>query len=163
MLSVKEAAQRLKVSEQRVRTMIYDGVLPAEREGMKWFLFEEAIMERVQSRPRPGRPRKSGKQGKARSSHYLNSSVKQTTQARPESLKTPETPEAPETQAKSKAQTDLARVRDLYWQCKKEINRSYNFDLLSAARTSEERGFYVLVADYFLQCKQAELIKRGVF
>lgn len=59
MLTVKESAERLGVTPERVRNMIYDGVLPAEKFGSNWAIPEEAIKNRLEAKPRRGRPRKS--------------------------------------------------------------------------------------------------------
>ncbi|MCL2826596.1 MAG: helix-turn-helix domain-containing protein [Eggerthellaceae bacterium] len=58
MLTVKEAAALLNVTEARVRNMIYDGVLPAEKFGNNWSIPDAAVAWRCASRPRRGRPKK---------------------------------------------------------------------------------------------------------
>lgn len=59
MLTVQQAAKRLKVSRQRVQALIQSGALPAERFGKAWAIPEQAITE---YKPKPigypkGRPR----------------------------------------------------------------------------------------------------------
>jgi excisionase family DNA binding protein len=133
MFSVKQTAAQLEVSEQRVRNMIYDGILPAERDGMRWLIFEEAVTERKRNKPQAGRPRRDD---------------------RPKLSSVPHQQKAPE---------DIQCARKLYQQCKEQLRGRYDFEFLSAAKSAEERGFYVAVADYFLQCKQLELIEKGIF
>ena len=59
MLSTVEAAKLLGVSSIRVRNLIYDGALPAQKVGRSWVLREEDVMERLARHPGPGRPRKN--------------------------------------------------------------------------------------------------------
>lgn len=56
MLSVKEAARQLGVSEQRVRKMLADGQLDGAKHGKSWFVSEQSVVLRKQSGARPGRP-----------------------------------------------------------------------------------------------------------
>lgn len=59
MLSTMEAAKLLGVSSIRVRNLIYDGALPAQKVGRSWVLREEDVMARLARHPGPGRPRKT--------------------------------------------------------------------------------------------------------
>lgn len=59
MLTVKQAAEKLQVSPERVRNMIYDGVLSAQKFGNNWAIPEQAIIDRIASRPKRGRPKKA--------------------------------------------------------------------------------------------------------
>ena len=54
-LTVREAAERLGVSSQRVRQLIKDGVLPARRSSAGWLVRAQAVTDRARSTPR-GRP-----------------------------------------------------------------------------------------------------------
>ncbi len=60
-VSTEEAAGRLSVSAQRVRTLLRDGILAGRREGRGWLVVEEDL-ERYRDereaagRRRPGRP-----------------------------------------------------------------------------------------------------------
>lgn len=54
LLSVKDAAEILKLSEQRIKQLIYDERLKAEKVGNQWIIFKsdlEAIKDRTTGRP----------------------------------------------------------------------------------------------------------------
>ena len=53
MLSTVEAAKLLGVSSIRVRNLIYDGALPAQKVGRSWVLREEDVMARLARQPAP--------------------------------------------------------------------------------------------------------------
>ena len=154
MLTVKEAAQQLKVSPQRVRNMIYDGVLPAECYGRSWLIPDEAVRERLRSKPGVGRPRK-GTIGTGRGGHG-----------------TPETGGTGGTGGSvgsvgstpnTSASFDIAAARNLYRECRRQLYGCYDIGFLGQAQSEEERLFYTTVADFFLQQRQRELIARRVF
>jgi excisionase family DNA binding protein len=54
-LTVREAAERLGVSSQRVRQLINDGILPARRSSAGWLVRAQAVTDRAR-RTRHGRP-----------------------------------------------------------------------------------------------------------
>jgi excisionase family DNA binding protein len=58
-LSVREAAEKLGVSSQRVRQLIKAGRLPARRSSAGWFISGQAVADRAESVPygRPASPR----------------------------------------------------------------------------------------------------------
>lgn len=56
-ITTKEAAQRLNVSEGRIRQLVADGRLPAVKVGQT-NLVKEADLELVKDRKRTGRPKK---------------------------------------------------------------------------------------------------------
>ncbi|MDO4842600.1 MAG: helix-turn-helix domain-containing protein [Phoenicibacter congonensis] len=58
MLSVSEAAKELNVSASRVRKMISDGVIKAEKVGNTWSISESEIATRLAIKQKPGRPKK---------------------------------------------------------------------------------------------------------
>jgi len=58
MQTVEQAAEYLGISQTRVRKMIYDGVLPAERFGRIWSIPDAAVIGRRASKPKSGRPKK---------------------------------------------------------------------------------------------------------
>jgi excisionase family DNA binding protein len=60
LLTTKEVAERLGVTQQRVQAMIKDGRLPAQKMGRDWFVNEEDL-KLVEDR-KPGRPPKQGTQ-----------------------------------------------------------------------------------------------------
>lgn len=53
--------------------------------------------------------------------------------------------------------------KELYERCKEAFTSTSRFALIETASSSEEASFYMAVADFFLQQKQAELIARGVY
>lgn len=55
-LSVREAAEQLGVSSERVRQLINAGSLPARRSSAGWLLRADAVAERTRSAPLAGRP-----------------------------------------------------------------------------------------------------------
>ena len=55
-LSVREAAEQLGVSSERVRQLINAGSLPARRSSAGWLLRADAVAERTHSAARAGRP-----------------------------------------------------------------------------------------------------------
>lgn len=55
-LSVREAAEQLGVSSERVRQLINAGSLPARRSSAGWLLMADAVAERTRSAARAGRP-----------------------------------------------------------------------------------------------------------
>ena len=59
MLTVKEAAARLQVTPERIRNMIYTGVMPAEKFGSNWSIPDYAVEQRLSAKPKRGRPKKS--------------------------------------------------------------------------------------------------------
>jgi excisionase family DNA binding protein len=133
MLTVAEAAARLQVTPERVRNMIYDGILPAERLGRNWMIAERDVLERLCRQPKAGRPRKDV-EGDGIPQHLSS----------PQSF-------------------DIGEARELYHRCKSELYGCYDLGFLDQAHSEEERRFYITVADFFLQQRQAELIKRGAY
>lgn len=57
MYTVNQVAKKLQVTPERVRNMIYDGVLPAEKFGRIWTISEEAVLQRLATKPGAGRPK----------------------------------------------------------------------------------------------------------
>ncbi len=57
MLSVSEAANILKVTPSRVRKLIADGVLKAEKIGNAWTISENEVAARLRRSPKAGRPK----------------------------------------------------------------------------------------------------------
>lgn len=54
-------------------------------------------------------------------------------------------------------------ARMLFDACKRLFDHMPSDKLMSQARSQEEASFYMAIADFFLQQKQAELIAQGVF
>ncbi len=59
LLSVKDAAKALELSEQRIKQLIYEKRLQAEKIGNQWIIFESDL-ENLKKRP-TGRPPKEKK------------------------------------------------------------------------------------------------------
>lgn len=54
LLSVKDAAEILELSEQRIKQLIYEGRLSAEKVGNQWIIFEsdlDSVRDRQTGRP----------------------------------------------------------------------------------------------------------------
>ncbi|MDO5043569.1 MAG: helix-turn-helix domain-containing protein [Slackia sp.] len=54
-------------------------------------------------------------------------------------------------------------LHSLYLECKQAFRFEPSLRSIEEAETQEEAGFYMAVADYFLQHKQRELIAQGVY
>ena len=77
-------------------------------------------------------------------------------------------PEVGRPKAKSAISLDCEELRvdeckELYERCKEAFTSASRFALIETASSSEEASFYMAVADFFLQQKQAELVARGVY
>ena len=57
--TVKQCAEKLEISEQRVYQLIRDGLLPAEKTAGRYFVEEAAVDERIRLKPKAGRPAKA--------------------------------------------------------------------------------------------------------
>lgn len=55
-MTVKEAAEALGISEGRVRQLIGEGVLDAEKFGGLWVVTEDSVEARKVGNPGPGNP-----------------------------------------------------------------------------------------------------------
>lgn len=135
MLSVKDSARILGVSESRVRKLIADDVLPATKIGRSWGLREEDVMDRVARKPKGGRPR-----------NQENTA--------------PLPPEKPGCRA---GQAHAQELHRLYRACKQAFKLRPDASCIQSASCGEEAAFYMAVADFFLQQKQAQLVKCGVY
>lgn len=56
-----------------------------------------------------------------------------------------------------------SNLHNLYLECKQAFRFEPPIQAIENASSREEAGFYMAVADYFLQCKQRELIAQGVY
>jgi excisionase family DNA binding protein len=72
MLTVGQAANKLQVTPERVRNMIYAGTIPAEKLSRVWLIPNYAIEQRIAARPKPGRPKKASQTDQI-SYHFLSS------------------------------------------------------------------------------------------
>lgn len=57
-LSTKQAAEKLGVSQTRVRELLTAGLLEGEHVGRSWTVCEESVAARLASRPKAGRPKR---------------------------------------------------------------------------------------------------------
>lgn len=65
--------------------------------------------------------------------------------------------------APAEKQTPTRDLHSLYLECKHAFRFEPSLQAIEEAESQEEVGFYMAVADYFLQCKQRELIAQGVY
>ena len=122
MLSVVESAEILQVTPTRVRALIAQGALPAQKVGRTWTLREEDVMQRA-----AGRPRKA---------------------------------DVPSPADDSKPH---AAASELYRACKDHLAACPSAAEIAAIDDPEQAAFRIAVADFFLQRKQSELVRQGVF
>lgn len=54
-------------------------------------------------------------------------------------------------------------LHELYDRCRALFQHIPTEEMMSQAKSSEEASFYMAVSDFFLQQKQAQLIKSGVY
>ncbi|MEG0302720.1 helix-turn-helix domain-containing protein [Gordonibacter sp.] len=140
MLSVSEGAQLLGASPARVRALIAEGTMPAQKVGRAWTLRDEDVLQRAMEKPRSGRPRTPD-------SKTIN--------------KSPFTPSNdPATSSSTDSENDL---HNLYLACRDVFSQRPDARLLEKTSQPEEASFYVAVADFFLQQKQLELVRQGVY
>lgn len=142
MLSVSQSAALLGISPTRVRKLIANGALPAQKIGRSWAISEKDVAARFEKHPRAGRPKSSTAGGSS-----------------PLPPSEPADPAATSDRASSVEPPE----RLLYRACKEAFLFRPNQQLIDQAESSEEASFYFAVADFFLQRKQQELIKAGVF
>lgn len=127
MLSVAESASILNVSPARVRALIAEGSVPAQKVGRSWVLREEDVLQRATSRPRPGRPK-----------HASCTTI-------------------------SDKPTDQSHLHEIYAACKEAFRVRPDAAAIEQAADADEAGFYLAVADFFLQRRQSELVQQGVY
>ena len=130
MLSTKEAAAILGVTDARVRALIASEGLNATKVGNSWSIAEEDVYSRLDEKPKRGRPRAKVTRANA---------------------------------PLADAATDANAFRELYLACKKLYAVRPSGTELAALSSREEAAFRVMIADFFLQQKQEELIESGVF
>ena len=126
MLTVKEAAERLKVTPERVRNMIYSGVMPAEKFGSNWSIPGYAVEQRLASMPQRGRPKKFPP--KENISYHV-----------------------------------VALNRSMYEECREYQSKYGEIQNIMLLENDEEREFFIMQWNFFLQQKQKILVEQGVF
>lgn len=134
MLTVSEAARILNVSQTRVRQLVNQGVLQAEKAGRSWLLDETSVMSRLSSKPQVGRP---SAKGPVNSTALENSGLS--------------------------AEKEEA-LHNLYVEGKRLLSEATpNAVFLYALDNQEEASFLMAVSDFFLQQRQMKLVAQGVF
>ena len=108
MLSVVESAEILQVTPTRVRALIAQGALPAQKVGRTWTLREDVPSPADDSKPH-------------------------------------------------------AAASELYRACKDHLAACPSAAEIAAIDDPEQAAFRIAVADFFLQRKQSELVRQGVF
>lgn len=83
--------------------------------------------------------------------------------ARVQSGSHPGRPAAERPKSHERAMPDVDEAHRIYDDAKRVLSGCYNAAFLNQARTPEEQAFWLRVADFFLQEKQRELVKEGVF
>ncbi len=56
MLTTQQAADKLNVSQQRVRALLANGQLAGEKIGRTWMVSEHSVNRRLRGKPQTGRP-----------------------------------------------------------------------------------------------------------
>lgn len=159
MLSVAESAEQLGVSGSRVRALIRDGRLSAVKNGREWVLREEDVLQRLMEHPRAGRP--SGARAAAAKQGDSPRTGKRSTPAPRVPIAVPALDGSGAGRA---AGCDGAsRARELYDECRRQFASIPSAEVMASARSREEASFYMAVFDFFLQRRQRELVREGVF
>lgn len=164
MLSVTESARILGVSTARVRALIAKGVLPAEKAGRAWLLREEDVMQRLSQHAKAGRPRKNRNPGEQEIRTVRSRSSSRTHAC--EQAHGCEQAQASIDQARDNNYSQSinhAQFHELYCTCKEVFRLRPDAELLTQTDSAEEAAFYVAVADFFLQQRQRQIVKQGVY
>ena len=164
MLTVSESATILNISPTRVRALITKGILPAQKAGHIWLLREEDVMQRLSEHARAGRPRTQGFSSDAQAKDRSLSDKKQGRWLEEEQrLKQERQLEEARLAEQEKQESIRKKKRELYKACKENLRFRPDIDMLTKAESAEEAAFYVAVADFFLQRRQREVIRQGIF
>ena len=141
MLSVTQAAGKLKVTPSRVRKLIADGALKAEKIGNAWAIPESAVAGRLIKNPKAGRPttQKTGCENEP--------------EARLES----------KLESKQKVERTPINLHEAYIALKDGNFARPSASTIVMIKDKDEAGFILCVCDYFLNLKQREEIESGVF
>ena len=168
MLSVSQSAEILGISSSRVRKLLDDGLLEGQKVGRVWVIREESVYNRLAKKPGTGRP--------ALMRALVSLDAVNANQEPPNALLA-NADDAPKDSNVFPASAndgtdrngDLAAgahspraLHALFLECKEAFRFEPPLHELSSV-SREEAGFYMAVADYFLQQKQRELIERGVY
>ena len=140
MLSVKQAAKELGISESRVRKLISDKKLPAKKIGARWILDERDVARRKFASPSSGRPTKP---------KYI--------------VEDKEDLEFYPYSNEAAARESVKKKQALYRACKETFLGIPPISDLVFAETKEEADFYAAINDFFLRQRQREVIAKGLF
>ena len=135
MISVAEAARMLDITPTRVRKLIADGRLRATKVGNRWIIAEEGVISRSLAAPRGGRPPKESQSDAGSSA-------------------------APSARTIAELYPD---EHALYLACRKAFSHLHTIPAGLPATDKPEIDFYMALSDHFLQERQRDLIRRGVF
>ena len=58
---------------------------------------------------------------------------------------------------------EAAALHELYQECRALFSCVPTAEMMAQAQSQEEAAFYMAVSDFFLQQRQAQLVKEGVF
>ena len=133
MLSVSECAALLDVSQQRVRQLVSEGMLPATKIGNAWAIREEDAYARLAQHRKPGRP------------------------VSPDFAADAKPPSEPSISSSNDA------FKQIFETCEAKYAACPSADELASFSNPEAAAFRAAVADFFLRRKQVALIKQGVF
>ena len=128
MITVAQASRLLGVTPSRVRALISSGLISAHKVGKVWMVDEESVLQRVQEKPKGGRPAA----GKA----------------------------CPNPPAE---QFPFEDFHAFYQQAQERFSHYPGVDQMDSFASREECDFAFAVADFFLQCKQRQLVAEGAF
>lgn len=133
MLSVSQSAELLGISASRIRFLIKNGSLPATKVGRAWLLEEKDVMQRASEHPKAGRP-----------------TTRENTACGFEDSPDEASPKKTDGHA-------------LYLSCKEFFRFRPSSETIRHAASAEEASFYMAVADFFLQQRQAQLVAEGIY
>ena len=168
MLSVSQSAEILGISTSRVRKLLDDGLLEGQTVGRVWAIREESVYDRLAKKPGAGRPvlmrtpvSLDAVNAMRESSNVLLTSVDDVLE-NPDALPTNAGDEPNQSGDSTVGAHSPRALHALFLECKEAFRFEPPLHELSSV-SREEAGFYMAVADYFLQQKQRELIERGVY
>ena len=75
MLSTKQAAEELGITQTRVRELLNSGALRGEKLGRSWMVYESSVRERKRKAPTAGRPKASHAQNMQAARSNMNTEI----------------------------------------------------------------------------------------
>ncbi|WP_302962313.1 hypothetical protein [uncultured Adlercreutzia sp.] len=61
------------------------------------------------------------------------------------------------------SEAEAGVLHELYQECRALFSYVPTAEMMAQAQSQEEAAFYMAVSDFFLQQRQAQLVKEGVF